>query len=87
MGIDASVQRELLTRVTVLLRQANAALGDLRVKQAKAAALTGEAQARAYHDEVCPAMEILRAPVDHLEMIVDSRLWPMPTYGELMFNV
>ena len=87
LGIDASVQRELLTRVTVLLRQASAALSDLRVRQAKAAALTGEAQARAYHDEVCPAMEVLRAPVDHLEMIVDSALWPMPTYGELLFNV
>ena len=32
-------------------------------------------------------MDVLRAPVDHLEMIVDSRLWPMPTYGDLMFNV
>ena len=87
LGIDASVQRELLTRVTVLLKQASAALSDLRVKQAKAVGMTGEAQARAYHDEVCPAMEVLRAPVDHLEMIVDSALWPMPTYGELLFNV
>ena len=87
LGIDASVQRELLTRVTVLLKQAIAALSDLRVRHAKAAGMTGEAQARAYHDEVCPAMEVLRAPVDHLEMIVDSALWPMPTYGELLFNV
>ena len=87
LGIDAGVQRELLTRVTVLLKQASAALSELRVRQAKAAAMTGEAQARAYHDEVCPAMEVLRAPVDHLEMIVDSALWPMPTYGELLFNV
>ena len=87
LGIDASVQRELLTRVTVLLKQASAALSDLRVRQAKAAGMTGEAQARAYHDEVCPAMEVLRAPVDHLEMIVDSALWPMPTYGELLFKV
>ena len=87
LGIDAGVQRELLTRVSVLLRQASAALSDLRTRQAKAAGMTGEAQARAYHDEVCPAMEVLRAPVDHLEMIVDSSLWPMPTYGELLFNV
>ena len=28
LGIDAGVQRELLTRVTVLLRQVNAALAD-----------------------------------------------------------
>jgi len=87
LGIDASVQRELLTRVNVLLRQVNTALADLRHAQAKAAALAGKAQAQAYHDEVCPAMSVLRAPVDHLEMIVDSRLWPMPTYGDLLFNV
>ena len=87
MGVDASVQKEMLMRTNVLLKQANAALADLRERQAKAASLSGEAQARAYYEEVCPAMEVLRAPVDHLEMIVDSRLWPMPTYGDLMFNV
>lgn len=87
MGVDASVQKELLVRANVLLKQVSAAFCDLRERQAKAAALTGAAQARAYYEEVCPAMEILRAPVDHLEMIVDSRIWPMPTYGDLMFNV
>ena len=87
LGVDASVQKELLTRVNVLLRQAGDALADLRVKQEKAAALTGAEQARYAHDVICPAMEVLRAPVDHLEMIVDGRLWPMQTYGDLLFNV
>ena len=87
LGVDASVQKELLTRVNVLLRQAGDALADLRVKQEKAAALTGAEQACYAHDVICPAMEVLRAPVDHLEMIVDGRLWPMPTYGDLLFNV
>ena len=87
LGVDASVQKELLTRVNVLLRQVGDALADLRVKQEKAAALTGAEQARYAHDVICPAMEVLRAPVDHLEMIVDGRLWPMPTYGDLLFNV
>ena len=87
LGVDASVQKGLLTRVNVLLRQAGDALADLRVKQEKAAALTGAEQARYAHDVICPAMEVLRAPVDHLEMIVDGRLWPMPTYGDLLFNV
>ena len=87
LGVDASVQKELLTRVNVLLRQTGDALADLRVKQEKAAALTGAEQARYAHDVICPAMEVLRAPVDHLEMIVDGRLWPMPTYGDLLFNV
>ena len=86
-GGDAGVQRELLARVSVLLRQANSALCDLRERQAHAASLTGEAQARAYYEEVTTAMQLLRAPVDHLEMVTDGTLWPIPTYGELLFNV
>ena len=86
-GVDAFAQKELLSRVNVLLRQAYSALGDLRIKQEKAAVLSGQEQARFYHSEVCPAMQVLRAPVDHLEMIVDGKLWPMPTYGDLLFNV
>ena len=86
-GGDASVQKELLTRVTVLLKQASSALSELRVCQQKGAAMSGAAQAHYEHDKVCQAMEVLRAPVDHLEMICDSAIWPMPVYGDLLFNV
>ena len=34
-----------------------------------------------------PAMEALRKPVDELEMIVDKSMWPMPSYGDLLFEV
>ena len=33
------------------------------------------------------AMEALRTPVDELEMIVDKEMWPMPSYGDLLFEV
>jgi glutamine synthetase len=29
----------------------------------------------------------LRAPADELEMIVDKDIWPIPTYGELMYEI
>ena len=32
-------------------------------------------------------MEALRAPVDTMEMIMDKDAWPMPSYGDLMFEV
>ena len=32
-------------------------------------------------------MNELRKPADELEMIVDKNIWPIPTYGELMFEV
>ena len=33
------------------------------------------------------AEEALREPVDELEMIVDKEMWPMPSYGDLVFEV
>ena len=47
----------------------------------------GATQARYYRDEVHAAMEALREPVDKLEMIVDKSMWPMPSYGDLIFEV
>lgn len=39
------------------------------------------------HDMIMPAMQDLRAPIDQLELIVDKDIWPVPTYGDLMFEV
>ena len=44
-------------------------------------------KANYYHDEVVKAMEELRRPVDALEMIVDKESWPMPSYGDMIFEV
>ena len=87
-GADASVQAELLTEVSGLLAVSKKALEALKVVTDQAAAMEeGEDQARFYHFDVVPAMEALRAPVDKLEMIVDKEAWPMPSYGDLIFEV
>ena len=87
-GADASVQAELLTEVSGLLAESKKALEALKVVTDQAAAMEeGEDQARFYHFDVVPAMEALRAPVDKLEMIVDKEAWPMPSYGDLLFEV
>ncbi len=87
-GADASVQAELLTEVSGLLAESKKALEALKVVTDQAAAMEeGEDQARFYHFDVVPAMEAPRAPVDKLEMIVDKEAWPMPSYGDLIFEV
>ena len=40
-----------------------------------------------YHDSVLPLMGDIRKCVDELELIVDRKAWPMPTYKELLFGV
>ena len=87
-GADASVQAELLTEISGLLAETKKALEALKVVTDQAAAMEeGEDQARFYHFDVVPAMEALRTPVDTLEMIVDKEAWPMPSYGDLIFEV
>ncbi len=44
-------------------------------------------RAEFYHDEIIPAMNELRTPVDKLEMLVDKNEWPMPSYGDLLFGL
>ena len=87
-GATASTQVELLKKVDGLLTEAQAALETLQAETAKASEIEDvKAQAFYYKDTVKAAMDALRAPVDKLEMVVDSDIWPMPTYGELMFEV
>jgi glutamine synthetase len=85
---DVSVQTELLEETSALLSETKVALAKLEDVTAKGAAMEeGEAQAKFYRDEVTTAMAALRAPVDKLEMIVDKEAWPMPSYGDLIFEV
>ena len=87
-GSDASVQKASLDEVTVLMKETKEALDTLvKVTDEAAQKEEGEVQAKFYHSEVFPAMEALRAPVDKLEMIVDKEAWPMPSYGDLIFEV
>lgn len=48
--------------------------------------LTSEKEkAIAYHDTVIPCMESIRDHIDHLELMVDNEMWPLPKYRELLF--
>ena len=42
-------------------------------------------KAIAYHDTVVPPMSIIRDHIDHLELMVDNEMWPLPKYRELLF--
>ena len=86
--IDVSVQMDLLEKCTALLKDTNNAMNRLSKVVAKVPEIT-EGRERAVYckDEVCKAMTELRTPVDELEMLVDKEMWPMPSYGDLIFEV
>lgn len=87
-GADASVQMEILNEVSALLKETKEALQILvKLTEEAAGKEEGPEQANFYHSDVVLAMEALRAPVDKLEMIIDKEVWPMPSYGDLIFEV
>ena len=87
-GVDASVQLLTLEEITELLKEASVAQTNLeKVTETASVMEDGEDKAKYYYEFVCPAMEALRAPIDKLEMIVDKEAWPMPSYGDLIFEV
>ena len=87
-GADAEVQSEILKEVSVHLQETRDALRILEEVTEHASLMQeGPEQAHYYYEKVMPAMEALRAPVDKMEMIVDKEVWPMPSYGDLMFEV
>ena len=87
-GADVSVQKELLARLTALMKEAYEAKNRLEeVTYSAEKHPAGRQQAIMFRDQVVPAMQALRAPIDAAEMIVDKDLWPVPSYADLMFEV
>ena len=81
------VQEELLVQSADLLKDTKEALRALETVVAEVPETEGKEQAFFFMQKVVPAMEALRKPVDELEMIVDKEMWPMPSYGDLLFEV
>ncbi len=88
VDVTPTVQAELLRDIMSLLNEANAAVRVLRKVTAEASGIQdNEERAHYYHDHVMTAMNDLRQPIDKLEMLVDKEVWPMPSYGDLIFEV
>ena len=87
-GIEPYAQNAILIEVNEHLKESKVALENLKNYMDNATEITDvTAHAKYMHEVVVPAMEALRKPIDTLEMIVDKDLWPMPSYGDLLFEV
>ena len=89
IGIDTSVQEEILASISAELKKMTAAVKKLEELDEKALALEDnmEAAARCFHDEVFAAMSEVREPADVLEGLVDKDFWPFPQYEDMLFYV
>ena len=84
---DNSVTEKILSDTSSLLSKAKEALENLKKKLKEVEVeKDGTKKAILYRKEIIPIMEDLRKPIDELELLVDSNLWPVPYYGDLMFK-
>ncbi len=88
-GADVSAQVETLEEVSAVLASFKKKLAALEKVTAEAKGLEGDIyeQGVFYRDVVFKAMGELRMDGDKLETLVDSALWPIPTYAEMLFLI
>ena len=88
VGVDTTVQKNLLVEVSDKLAKAKAALDELTEVRTQSKAIKNHKErAFFFKEQVVPAMNELRKHIDSLERIVDAKVWPVPNYGELIFEV
>ena len=51
------------------------------------ASYTAEQQLHYCHDILFARMQRVREIIDHMETLVASEFWPVPTYYDLLFSV
>ncbi len=79
------MERDIITRLSALNTATYEAVARLRQADREATAAGDPLSiARAFRDQVVPAMAALRASVDEMETLAASEDWPLPSYGEMM---
>ena len=82
------VQAALYGKIAGLLVQVSCLREELERETERADGLgDAKAVAEGFRSAVTPVMCRLRQAVDALEMLVGRDFWPVPTYGDLMFEI
>ena len=85
-GISTKAETKVLTRLSKYTDEMSDAADTLTEVTDKVSAMDDEAaKAHAFHDEVIPAMDRLRAAADQAEELVDEDFWPLPCYSRMLF--
>ncbi|TWH48836.1 glutamine synthetase III [Sporomusa sp. KB1] len=89
IAADLTAQTELLTEVSSLTASLKKNIAVLEEAVDKASNAHGDTyeQASLFRFDVFEKMDALRKVADTLETLVDKDVWPMPTYGDLLFNL
>ncbi len=82
------VQRDLLAKVSVLLKSTYRNAQKLEIEREKALKISDSLKCGVvFRDKVLVVVTDLRNDIDTLEAIVPRKLWPVPTYADLLYNL
>lgn len=86
---DISAEEETIKDLSAVISMFKKETDALEDAVKKAQEFNGDIYSKAvlYKDSVFVKMGSLRTYGDKLETMVDSRLWPMPTYTDMLFNI
>ncbi len=88
VSASADVQRDLLSKVSTHLESAYRNTQKLESEREKAFKITDSLKcSEAFRDKVLATMADLREDIDMLETLIPRKLWPVPTYADLLFKL
>ena len=88
LDVEPEEETKILEKIVKLHNLARKSFHKLDEEVRKVSAIADiEEKAFAYHRQIVPIMKDLRDFVDELEMLVDKEYWPMPSYGDLIFEI
>ena len=87
-NLSVRSETKALTRLSADADAMSDAVDELQTAVDAAKALSDEsAKAVAFHDDVLPKMDALRAAADDAETICGEDYWPLPSYSKMLYYV
>ena len=87
-NLSVRSETKALTRLSADADAMSDAVDELQAAVDAAKALSDEsAKAVAFHDDVLPKMDALRAAADDAETICGEDYWPLPSYSKMLYYV
>ena len=87
-SLSVRSETKALTRLSADADAMSDAVDELQAAVDAAKALSDEsAKAVAFHDDVLPKMDALRAAADDAESICGEDYWPLPSYSKMLYYV
>jgi len=87
-GASTTVQSDLLNKLSGLLESATKKLAALESATHAAHDISStQKRAEAFRDKVFTAQTALREDIDAMETMVPTRLWPVPSYADMLFDL